>query len=236
MILTSQQISQRGIVHNARQGALQPTTYNATVGEIISRGNPISAAHFDLPPRGIVWVVSNEEFELPDTVTGLATLKTTWTHDGILALNVGIVDPGWYGPLAAALVNFSKHPFTIHKDAQFLRIGFHEHGTTGVGVTREQMDRYIAKIKDKSAKTADTFLDMTALSREVIDEIFTLPRWLTWLTRVGLTVAIVGLVAAILAIFVPIAWDAGKELWGWHQTIDHLQRDVNTLKKHDHTS
>jgi predicted PurR-regulated permease PerM len=52
------------------------------------------------------------------------------------------------------------------------------------------------------------------------------------LTRVGLTVAIVGVVAAILAIFVPIAWDAGKELWGWHHQVDQLQRDVDNLKKH----
>jgi deoxycytidine triphosphate deaminase len=234
MVLTSQQITQLGIVHNPRPGALQPTTYNATVREIISEGKIISEGHFDLPPRGIVWVVSNEEFELPETVTGLATLKTTWTHDGILALNVGIVDPGWYGPLAAALVNFSKHPFPIKKDAQFLRIAFHKHNKTGVGVTREEMDRYISRIKDKSAKTPDTFLDIKALSQQVIDEVFTLPRWLTWLTRAGLVVAVVGLAVAFLAILVPIAWDAGKELWGWHATVNQLQHDVDTLKKHDH--
>ena len=37
----------------------------------------------------MVWVLSKEEFALPKDVTGLATLRTTFTKQGILALNVG---------------------------------------------------------------------------------------------------------------------------------------------------
>jgi deoxycytidine triphosphate deaminase len=51
------------------------------------------AVGVDLEPREMVWILSKEEFALPKDVTGFATLRTTFTKQGILALNVGIIDP-----------------------------------------------------------------------------------------------------------------------------------------------
>lgn len=236
MILTSAEITQLGIVHGAREGAMQRTTYNATVREILSQGRLITAPKFKLPPRGIVWVVSNEEFALPENVTGLATLRTTWTHDGILALNVGIIDPGWHGPLAAALVNFTNKTFVVKKNEQFLRVIFHNHQPTGAPVKRKEMDEYVGDMQQKSARTANTFLDLKALSREVIDEVFTVPRWTAKWTKWGLAIAVGGVLAALVAIFVPIAWEVSKDWFAWHTKVEQLQRDVDALKKHDHVT
>jgi deoxycytidine triphosphate deaminase len=231
MILTDEQITRLGMVHNTRKRALKPTSYNATVGKILCEGREITADHFDLPPRGIVWVVSNEEFQLPQNVTGLATLKTTWTHDGILALNVGIVDPGWHGPLAAAIVNFSKNTFTVRDGGEFLRVVFHQHDMSEGRYTRVKMDDYLSKVRDKSAKTSGTFLDMTALSRELMDEVFTLPRWLAAATKYGVAFAVIAVLVALLAIFVPIAWDISEDWFARENQIERLQRDVRELQR-----
>jgi deoxycytidine triphosphate deaminase len=59
-----------------------------------------------LEPREMVWVLSKEEFRMPANVTGLATLRTTFTKQGILALNVGIIDPLFEGPISTALITF----------------------------------------------------------------------------------------------------------------------------------
>jgi deoxycytidine triphosphate deaminase len=94
MILVRDEIEAKNIVHSAQVNGPRSTTYDATVGEIIIEGKSIQESSFTLLPRGIAWVISTEEFRLPSDVTGLATLKTTWTHNGVLALNLGIVDPG----------------------------------------------------------------------------------------------------------------------------------------------
>ena len=55
MILTSQQIRARNIVTGALDKGYRHTTYDATVGEILSKGQPFEGDKFRLPPRGMVW-------------------------------------------------------------------------------------------------------------------------------------------------------------------------------------
>src|SRR5450830_549060 len=105
MLLRKDEIIAKNIVAAANSKSQRETTYDATVGEIIFCGRKIEEDEFTLPSRGVVWVISKEVFTLPSNITGLATLRTTWTHDGVLALNVGVIDPGWNGPVATALVN-----------------------------------------------------------------------------------------------------------------------------------
>lgn len=89
MVLTATELAGKGIVHNGVGVGERPTTYDATVGSIIRCGVEISENRFVLKPRHIIWVVSAETFDMGDSTTGLATLKTQWTHQGVLALNVG---------------------------------------------------------------------------------------------------------------------------------------------------
>lgn len=197
MVLTANEITSKGIVSGAVAAGQRSTTYDATVGAIIHCGVEIDESSFKLPPRGIVWLVSAEDFALPPQVTGLATLKTQWTHQGVLALNVGVVDPGWHGPLAAAVVNFSNSPFVIKKGDPFFRILFQKH--IGVGQKVEvKRDQYLAQVRNQSRAFSSTFLNMTSLVKEVSDEVLGLP-------RIAQNIAKVGIVIALVAIFVPIA-------------------------------
>jgi hypothetical protein len=72
-------------------------------------------------------VLSKEKFNLPKTVTGHANLRTTFTKNGILALNVGIIDPFFSGPISTALINFSDRPLEIFVGQKFFRVIFFEH-------------------------------------------------------------------------------------------------------------
>ena len=143
MVLTGDDIKELGIVSGSSAVGCRDTTYDATVGVIISEGSVFDGNTFVLPPRGIVWVVSAETFAIPEDVTGLATLKTQWTHAGVLALNVGVVDPGWNGPLSTALVNFSNSNFSITKGSPFFRLIFYPHEATGAEVNTFEMDAYV---------------------------------------------------------------------------------------------
>lgn len=166
MLLTSDEIKTKAIVGGAVEAGERGTTYDATVGSIIKNGDE-QGEKYTLKPREIVWVVSAENFHLPLDVTGLATLRTTWTHEGILALNVGVVDPGWNGPLSAALVNFSSKEFTINKGAGFLRMLFHAHKPSSSKPVTVTPATYKAQTLSRSRLFSDSFLSMDQLVSEV---------------------------------------------------------------------
>ncbi len=196
MILTSKEISDLKLVENPASGATRESTYDATVGEIFQEGKRFQGSEYDLPPRGMVWVVSNERFNLPSNVTGLATLRTTWTHDGILTLNVGIVDPGWNGPLAAAVVNFSSSNFEVRKGETFLRVLFIDHKATDASKVLKETKAYENYIKGKSARTPSTFLNIKALATEILGEIYGTSGFSGKLSRIALTIALLGTLLA----------------------------------------
>src|SRR5947209_3059299 len=133
-MIVGKSILDRGLVTGGGTSNLKNSTYDLTVGEIVPIGkramkerqrNPTLSYFLD--PREMVWVLSKEEFNIPATVTGLATLRTTFTKQGILALNVGIIDPFFQGPISTALINFSDQPRRIAVGDKFFRVAFFEH-------------------------------------------------------------------------------------------------------------
>lgn len=201
-MLNKNEITGELIVKNQHVNGLRDTTYDATVGTIIKRGKDVGSS-YTLKPRGVVWVVSREEFHLPLYITALATVRTTWAHKGVFALNVGVVDPGWQGPVATALVNFSTDDFEVKVGEGFMRLVFTKH-TAAVPSTPPQpipLAQYITEIKAKSIIFADSFLNMNALVEEVSKEIFKLG-------KIARYFAVAGLIATFLSIFAPIAYSA----------------------------
>ena len=154
------------------------TTYDSCVGEIITPKGSHKGETFILKPRGIAWLVSAEDYALPPTVTGITTLRTTWTKSGVMTLTSGIVDPGYSGPLSTAVINFSKTEFEIEKGAPFFRTIFLEHEGVpkklrGAKVSR---DSYIKSVKSNAKKADYTFLTIESFAKEVQDNVFTLPK------------------------------------------------------------
>ncbi|RKT24454.1 dUTPase-like protein [Paraburkholderia sp. RAU2J] len=224
MLLDKNGIKQEGIVSSSSPKSERETTYDATVGEIILKGVIQPGQSFILQPRGVVWVISKEEFTLPLDVTGLATLRTTWTHDGVLALNVGVIDPGWKGPVATALVNLSVTPFLVKKGDPFFRILFHKHNAATTAprnpATRAE---YVNGICEKSLKFSETFLNMKSLVDEVADKVLAFPKWAN-------IIAILALTVTIAAIFVPICIQVWTEHRSANERITKLEADVDGLK------
>ena len=219
MVLTKLEIGSKGIVQGSVPDAQRPTTYDATVGTIIREGVELTKQTYTLPPRGIVWVISAETFELPEDVTGLATLRTTWTHDGVLALNVGVVDPGWNGPLAAALVNFGNESFPIRKGEPFFRILFHGHGVSGAQINRKDIAEYKSMILNKSKKFSSTFLNMDSLVTEVTGRVMKFPFW-------GMALTVLALLVSVMAITYPIGYSVWTDNKLSSAKVDLLQAQI----------
>jgi deoxycytidine triphosphate deaminase len=199
-VLTKSELAKQVNIRNADDPAdskargWNASTYDSLVGEIITLDGKHDSDTYELPPRGIVWLVSKEDYCLPNNVTGITTLRTTWTKSGVMTLTSGIVDPGYSGPLSTAVINFSKVSFPIVKGERFFRTLFIKHDPVpepGVTVLR---DDYIKEVLESRAKADKTFLHFDSFAEDIEKRIFKLPKLAFWVTIVGLALGLATLI------------------------------------------
>lgn len=223
-MLTKNDIISSGIVQQPQPGGLRDSTYDATVGMIISDGKQVAGTSFTLGARGVVWIISQENFNLPDNITAVAALRTTWAHKGIFALNVGVVDPGWKGPVATALVNFSTDDFKVSMGDPFMRLMFFKHQPIVPSLTPPSRSDYEKQVKKNSRSFSQSFLSMDSLVDDVARKIFSLP-------KIGVVAAWAGIIIAVLSIFVPIAISVWTSFAEHKAAIAVLEERLSHLEK-----
>jgi len=128
MQLRGPTIKKRVEIQGIAPERVRRASYEVAVGSIIdpSKGF-LKEGSVQIPERGgVVKVISSEILKVPKNLAGYASVKTSLSNKSVLALNIGIVDPGWEGPLSAALVNFGKIPVEIKVGDAFLHVTFHE--------------------------------------------------------------------------------------------------------------
>ena len=231
-LLNCEQVKKKGIVWTSSGVRTSPTTgarqttYDATIGEIYDPdGNMVQRNTYQLAPRGIAWVVSKEHFNLPVDVTGITTLRTTWTKKGILTLTVGIVDPGYNGPLSTAVINFGKTDFPLTKGDTFFRTAFFENQpssqTSRVTFSR---NKYVKEeVVDQLPRFSETFLTMDTLADEIAKKIFSFPRWAFKLTCWALVTTLVLFAFSFLM-------DISKNVSLKDKKIEMLEKRVKDLE------
>ncbi len=223
-MLIKNDIISNGIVQQPQPDGQRDSTYDATVGTIISDGKQIPGTTYLLGPRGVIWVISKEDFNLPKNMTAIAALRTTWAHKGIFALNVGVVDPGWSGPVSTALVNFSTEDFEIKIGNPFMRLMFFEHKVTSPTIVPVSRSNYEKQVKKNSRNFSQTFLGMDSLVDDVARKIFSMP-------KIGVVATWVGLFLAVLAIFVPILFSVWGNIDKDRENIAVLQGRLEQIEK-----
>lgn len=171
-MLVEEEIKNVNIVTPADSLQLKNSTCDLTVGTILPMGEDSAtwdnrSGSFWLNPSHMVSVVTKQCLEMPSNVTGLATLVTTLTKGGILCLNVGVIDPGYSGPLGATLVNFSNKPREIKLDDRLFRVLFFDHEPVK-NLTKFTVHpvTYAAEIAARSKNEfSETFLDVKGITK-----------------------------------------------------------------------
>jgi deoxycytidine triphosphate deaminase len=173
------------LIKGGLEANLKHSTFDLTIGEIIpigkegiqARRKPEGISSYIIEPREMVWILSAEEFSMPNDVTGIATLRTSFTQQGMLALNVGIIDPFFEGPISTALLNFSDVPREIKVGTAFFRVIFVEHAdVSGFHKKNESRRRadYIKSLEKQSLQRLfpQNFLNIPKLDDEFYSTIF----------------------------------------------------------------
>jgi deoxycytidine triphosphate deaminase len=163
MMLSDEDMKRRRLISNEIESHYRPASYDVSVGTILKVDGSEVSEH-KLEPQGVVEIVSREEVNLPQDVVGYAMVKTSLCNEGILPLNIGIIDPGWKGPVSATLLNFGKKDYFLTADEVFLRLTFHrislsDRKESPRGISR---DDYMKERKKKVINFAETFLNLDA--------------------------------------------------------------------------
>ncbi|MCX7513447.1 dCTP deaminase domain-containing protein [Frateuria hangzhouensis] len=128
-----------------------------TVGEIVDhKGRKVDS--LVLEPQGIAHLVSEEEVRLPLDVCALAHVLTRKCNQGLLTLNIGVVDPGWSGKISTSILNFSAERRLLSKGDKFIRLTFHR-------VSMEERSEYVRD--NRSLNFEDSSYQREVCSRAV---------------------------------------------------------------------
>ncbi len=202
-LLSGEEIKSLTLVENSvDENLYRASTYDLSIGEIIPAAPSSGGFEYKLPPGGTVRVVSKESLKLPNNITGHALLKNELCRKGILALNIGVIDPGFQGPISSTLINFGRGDFVVKQGASFLRISFHRCPPSPKADKSAQYDReqYISRVKDEVvAYMAPTFLNMDMTAKRAAKRAFG-----SFKKALALWAIVAGVLLALIAILAPL--------------------------------
>lgn len=170
MVLNYEEIIAQKIIQDHSDECFHDGSYDLTINEIIDMNNNISDV-FQLKPQGMVYVVFKEKLVVPQNIIGFAHVKTSITKRGIMATNIGIIDPNYVGYISTLLINFGKTDCHLKKGQPALRITFSE--LREPNVKKELKDnnlslsKYIERTHDEITKLDVKFLNLNSVEKEV---------------------------------------------------------------------
>lgn len=214
------------------------SSVDLTIGRMIDENGSDLPEDYKLKPGKMVFVISEEVFALPPNVTGFVSCKTALTHNGVWAITVGIVDPGWTGPVSTTLVNFGKNARLLSRGSSFLRVAFFSHDVDEDETEKQKENpvdpnvaaaSYLRAAKHHAVKFPPTFLDQDKLADRAGKKAWSSMRTgaLLWGTIIALLIAIVqaGTAAVERNIFPPESSASDR--------IDRLEQRISEIEGHE---
>lgn len=202
-LLSGEEIEANGLVAQGDKGLFRASTYDLSVGDIILAGAKVwEGSTYALEPGGMVRVISKESLHLPNTITGHVLLKNDLCTKGVLAINIGVVDPGYEGQISSTLINFGREKFPVEKGTAFLRVSFHRCPQSPVSSRSLKYDRagYLKQVKQEVlAYSGPDFLNIDATAKKAAVKVFG-----SFKQALVLWAGVLAVVVAVLAIFAPI--------------------------------
>lgn len=149
--------------HHARE-----VSYDLSVGRVIINGHEVepqsSVNAIEIHPQQVFVIVSKEKVSVPRSgVSCFAFPKTGLCRQGLLALNTGIVDPGYQGLISTTAINFHSKPIKLLVGDAFLRLAFFRldcDQPAHVEVADER--EYVKGLLTQSLELPASFLDVPA--------------------------------------------------------------------------
>lgn len=226
MPIKSQSVIENGFIRDRngekiKEDYSQETTVDLTIREILFKNKKdevLSTEGIMLQPQDSIIIISEEIVNVPEGYIAYVFLKNRLSQRGLLALNTGIVDSNYYGPIATTLINFSnkEQPISISKSRgndAFFRIVFHKLADSNYTIDsatkkqdRTNADSVYTEYKEKRIENLkslpQTFMNPNSLKEELGKELKEQANNINF-TRLGVMIALLGILFSLL----PLAKD-----------------------------
>ncbi|MHA4941893.1 hypothetical protein ACX26Y_11000 [Escherichia coli] len=165
-----------------------------------------------LKPQDSAFVISEEILHVPEGFIAYVFLKNRLSQKGFLALNTGIIDSGYNGPISTLLINFSAVeeylPITdSEQDKSFFRVVFHEIENNpnyqpippapGSYDVADKYNTYRTYRVSDITKFPKTFLEPVILKEQISKELTEKLSSIS-IAKIGMVIAFVGLFLSLI--------------------------------------
>ncbi|WP_345754523.1 hypothetical protein [Citrobacter braakii] len=165
-----------------------------------------------LKPQDSAFVISEEILHVPEGFIAYVFLKNRLSQKGFLALNTGIIDSGYNGPISTLLINFSAVeeylPITdSEQDKSFFRVVFHEieknpnyqpiPPVPGSYDVADKYNTYRSYRVSDITKFPKTFLEPVVLKEQISKELTEKLSSIS-IAKIGMVIAFVGLFLSLI--------------------------------------
>jgi deoxycytidine triphosphate deaminase len=225
-MLNRDEIKDFAIITDGSDQCYRAASYDVRIGILLASRDGDSVRDtgcYVLQPQGMVEVISLEIIKVPRDIAGYASVKTDLSRQGLLALNTGILDPGYEGPVSATVVNFGKTEKTLNRGEVFLRLTFHPYKTPNdfkaLGPVRR--DEFVLRRKEQvDANFSSSFLDMPRLVQQIASKYLSSFLWRVWVTA--------GAVALVVAVFAFLTTWAVSYLQPYNASKDRIRGELGS--------
>ena len=171
-MLKGEEIKAANIVKDLEEKSLRAASYDLRIGQILTSDGKTHQSHV-LKKQGLVKVISKERIELPYDICGTVLIKTSLSDRGVLALNIGVIDPSYKGKISSYLINFSDDNQPLNLCDPFLRVTFQKlDGKSHFDKPYEVSDEEYWSRSQHTMVTGftDTFLNYEKIITDFLDE------------------------------------------------------------------
>lgn len=175
------QMSQGKLVLSADQSRAKECSYSFLPGRAFLAGStdapidfPGSAgnARVIVEPGKMIWIRTREKVSIPDTMVGFWWQTNSLSREGLMLVNMSMVEPGYEGDLACLFVNFGKGKVLIEADTVIAKMVFVniEGAVAAPFVGKTSTGDYDTKLNKLALEQPGSFLQVAELSGALKDE------------------------------------------------------------------
>lgn len=200
MVLNYEQIKNKKLIQNYEDNSFDNASYDLRIDKLITVSGSVKNK-LAIAPNSMAVAISKEIVKLPKNIIGHAFVKTRLSQEGIMANNIGIIDPGYEGPLSSVLVNFGKNSYELKENEVFLRITFSEFQTPSENIELDyglfgRKEYHVNKRTSTIEFLGNAFVDIEENIKKKVTSSITkmIGNFGLWATAFALLIAGIGLI------------------------------------------